>query len=184
MGFLQRSPVFSSPEKLRHYKEVPMLRPLSLFLVTSVLSGCSVMMAASGPSHEPDLSALKAGSMREDVRRELGPPISSIRKASGDVATYQYFTGTDQSYRRAAAYAVLDGLTLGFAELVTAPAEAVQGDRHVVEVIYDTHGRVKSVHQTVHDAPIPWAKEAIDVEESSKPSSTTESRLQGSDSPS
>ena len=55
---------------------------------------------------------------------------------------YQFFTNDPASYERAAAYALLDTVTLGIAELFTTPIESLKGDKHTVTVVYDLNDRV------------------------------------------
>ena len=128
---------------------------LSAVVVVALLGGCSVFMAASG-SKEPDLASIRIGrSNRSQVEKQLGKPISFIRKGYGDEATYQYFTGDKPSYGRAAVYAGLDVVTLGLAELATSPIESLQGDKHTVVILYTPSGIVKDFKHEVMKAPLP-----------------------------
>ena len=140
-----------------------LLAPILLF------SGCSPFMAASA-SKPPDLSVLSAGANRSEIDRELGKPISIIRRGPKVIATYQYFTGDEANYRRAALYAVLDGLTMGISELVTFPMEALQGDKNMVVVTYDHKGRLISTEQWMEEAPLPKPEKLVGLEEALKPS--------------
>lgn len=135
----------------------------ALLVPALFLSGCSAIMAASS-SENKDLGVLKYGTRRFDVERELGKPIKFDRTARGDVATYQYFSGDEANYKRAAAYTVLTGVTLGMSEFFTAPVEALQGDRNEVKVLYDRTGRVKSYKHIIHKAPIPPAEKILGIE--------------------
>jgi len=118
-------------------------------------------MAAKG-SETPDLTQLKQGTKRVDVERILGKPIKYNRGSNGDVATYQFFSADDPSYKRAATYAVLDGLTLGVAEVFTSPVEMVQGDRHEIIVTYSRFGRLKSYRHLLYQAPLPPPEKIIE----------------------
>lgn len=141
---------------------------LSLLAITLATSGCSAMMAATG-SDSPDLSVLRAGTPRKTVQASLGRPTSSIRTGYGDEVTFQYFTGDEPNMRRAAVYAVLTGVTLGLAEVVTAPAEMVQGDRHVVVARFDRNGRLIDYRTTTVTAPIEAPEKIVGLEEELNP---------------
>lgn len=143
------------------------MKNIALLVVLMIsLSGCSVFMAAT--SHpEPDITILAQGQTRAVIEKELGKPIQNIREGTGDRATYQFITGDKPDYRRAAVYALLTGVTLGASELVTSPIEALQGQRHVVEVFYDTRGRVRSFRHTVNDAPLPRPQELVGLSKES-----------------
>ena len=80
--------------------------------IAFILSGCSVFMAATG-SDPVDLSKIQVGAHRSVVESQLGKPITFYRNPGGDYAVYQIITGVEPDYKRAAAYAVLTGLTLG-----------------------------------------------------------------------
>jgi len=141
---------------------------LILTLSLAGLSGCSVFMAATS-QEPPNLSVLEAGTPRLALERELGRPITDFKTNTGSIATFQYFTNDPANYRRAATYAVLDGITVGFAELITFPAEAVQGDRHVVTVWFDHSGKVISSRTSSHAAPIPYPEKMVGLEEELRP---------------
>lgn len=135
----------------------------ALILLVS-FSACSVMMAAT-PREAPDTSGLKRGVHRDQIEGILGRPVTYFRRGNGDLATYQFMSNDEASYRRAAAYAVLDGLTLGLAEFFTFGIEAVQGDRHEVEVLYDVSGRAISIREIVHSAPIEKPEKLLGIDE-------------------
>lgn len=124
-----------------------------LLLVSLCFSGCSVFMAASS-QEEKDLSSIVVGMDRSAAEAVLGKPMSVLRDSKGDIATYVYVSHDEQSYERAATYAVLDGITLGLAELVTFPIEALQGRKNEVKVIYDRKNQVRSITHFQHDAVV------------------------------
>lgn len=133
------------------------MKKLSTLVFLSIwpfCTGCSVILAAS-PSEEPNLQVLAVGTTETQVEEELGLPISSIRTRSGKINTYQYFSGDRESYGRAAAYTVLDVLTIGLAEIVTTPIEALQGDKHTVKITYNFNDCVTKVTQETLSAPLP-----------------------------
>ena len=139
-----------------------MVKHLVLVLLTLVsFPGCSVFMAASS-SEAPDLSVLRSGATIKEVNQALGKPISFLRTDRGDIAVYQYFTGDKANYKRAATYAVLDGLTVGLAEVITSPAESLQGDKHVITVQYTRGGHLTAVSQSVKKAPLEAPEKIIE----------------------
>ena len=136
---------------------------LTLALLCFSLSGCSVMMAASS-EEAPTMSVVRVGATKTEVEKELGRPITDLNDRGGSIATYQYFTGDEVSYERAVTYAVLDGVTLGLAELITFPAEALQGDKNVVTVRYDRFDRVIDITHAIHQAPLDKPEKIIGIE--------------------
>lgn len=119
-----------------------------------LLTGCSVFMAASG-STTPDLSVLEPGTSRKVIERELGKPLKQRRLKWENEATYQFFTNDQPNYGRATSYAFLAGMTMGLSEFVTAPIEAVQGDRHEIVITYNRSNRLKKYRHEIFKAPIP-----------------------------
>ncbi len=118
------------------------------------LSSCSVYLASQGRT-APDISAVKPGMERSHVETVLGNPVASLRKDTPlDVVSYQYFSEERPHYGRAAIYGVLDVATLGLAELVATPVEALQGDKYIVEILYDKHRRVEEMNVYMLKAPI------------------------------
>ena len=124
------------------------------------------MMAASS-QEEPALDSLRIGATKKEVQAQLGRPITDFREPVGSVATYQYFSGDDASYQRAATYAVLDGVTLGLAELFTFPTEALQGTKHTVTIHYDRFDRVLRIKESVQEAPLDKPEKIIGLEKES-----------------
>lgn len=135
------------------------------------LNACSVMMAATSQD-APNTSGLQAGAQRADIEKVLGRPTKQVREWTGVRATYQYMTNDQKNYKRAATYAVLDGLTLGAAELFTFGMEAVQGDRHEIEIFYDRSGRLISKKETVFKAPIDKPEKIFGIDEDAPETAT------------
>ncbi len=128
-----------------------------------VLPGCSVYLAATSPE-QPDLSQVHPGADRVQVEKQLGKPIEFVRASGGDWATYT-FPGPDEvDYRRAAAYALLDVVTTGLFELVSAPMETLQNEQHILKINYDTKGRVRSVLHFQKGAPLPKPQKLLGIE--------------------
>jgi hypothetical protein len=120
---------------------------------TFALFGCSAIMAASG-SKSPDLSVLEPGTSRSKIEEVLGKPIRQRRLRWLDEATYQFFTNDEANYGRATSLAVISAFSLGLTEIITAPIEAVQGDRHEIIVTYSRSGRLRKFKHITHKAPI------------------------------
>jgi hypothetical protein len=138
-----------------------MFNKIIALLVLFNLTACSVFMAASS-TDELKLSEIRVGALRTDIEKHLGKPISNYRKGTGDVATYMVLTGDKGDYRRAATYAVLDGLTLGLAEFITFPTEALQGDQNIFEITYSNQKRATSIKYKKKEAPVANPSEVIE----------------------
>lgn len=111
-----------------------------------------------------DRAILRPGTPRAEIEELLGSPIASSKKhISPHVVTYQYFTGAERSYGRAAAYGALGFVTLGLSEFVTTPVEMLQLDKHIVEVVYDSRGRVKTLSDTLEKAPLEHPERMLDI---------------------
>lgn len=110
-------------------------------------------MAASG-SRSPDLSVLEPGTSRLRIEEAFGKPIRQRRLRWLDEATYQFFTNDEPNYGRATSLAFISALSLGLTEIITAPIEAVQGDRHELIVTYSRSGRLKKFKHITYKAPI------------------------------
>ena len=90
------------------------------------------------------------------------------------IRTYQFFTGDKASYQRAAVYTILDVLTIGAAEIFTTPVEALQGDKHVVYVVYDLNDKVEEINVRSSKAPLDTPEKMLGIDEPNfpKPSET------------
>ncbi|MEW6545195.1 MAG: hypothetical protein AB1411_16525 [Nitrospirota bacterium] len=94
-------------------------RFLMLAVALIVCSGCAVSAAINQPAQK-DWRVLEAGADRDEVRAELGAPISS--EPTYDVFRFQE-GASGWKYVRAFLYTVADVFTLGLAELITYPVE-------------------------------------------------------------
>ncbi len=128
-----------------------------------LLTGCSVIMAAHDEK-DIDLKTLRTGMHRSEVEQILTNKLHEGGAHYGRAVTYQYFTGDERSLGRAAAYGLLDIATLGLAEIVTTPVEALQGDKHLVTVTYDAEGRVVRVRDTIERAPLDKPERMLGLE--------------------
>lgn len=118
-----------------------------------LLSGCSVMMAASG-TEEPDLYYVQDGNTREVVEGQLGQPIKSIPLANGEQEEhYEYYIGNKPSAGKAWGYFLTDVLTLGTAEIFTTPVEMASGQKFKIIVVYDAMDKVIKVGQPIQIDP-------------------------------
>jgi len=117
-------------------------------VVSLLLSGCSVGMAASGHK-EQDTSIIFPGSNRAVIMFKLGPPDTSrVLEDGGTEDTYSIQQGNEASSGRAWAHAGLDLLSLGLWEVVATPYELAQGEKKSRYVItYDTAGNVVKVEK-------------------------------------
>jgi len=140
------------------------LKSLLLLCVMFSLSSCSVYMAAKG-NDEVDLSVLKPGTKRSAVEAVFGKPVAPLRPdTESGVVSYQYFTGDEPSTQRAVVYGILDVATLGIAEVVGTPVEALQGDKHIVEVNYDKENVVQAVNIYFLRAPLAKPEKFLGVD--------------------
>lgn len=113
-------------------------------LLTLVLAGCSVFMAASGEK-DPHMYSIQRGSPRYVVEREFGAPRSDVLDEKGNsVCTYVFEVGDEPSGGRAAMHATLDVLTLGIWEIAGTPMEALQGETYQATVTYGPDDTVQT----------------------------------------
>jgi len=136
---------------------------IASFSCPLLLSGCAVVMAAH-QTDDIDIKTLAVGTPRAEVEAVLSNSIEEGAGRVGKSATYQYFTGDEKSYGRATVYGLLDLATLGAAELATTSIEALQGDKHIVKVEYDAHGRLLSLQETVEKAVLEKPEKILGLE--------------------
>ena len=113
-------------------------------LLLSASFGCSVVMALSG-EEDPALEILSVGQDRALVLQNLGEPSSTRRVDGRATDTFLLRFGDEPSVNRAWGYVFMDLMTLGLAELVATPGEAMQGEEVRVTVEYDGDDRVRVV---------------------------------------
>ncbi len=118
------------------------LRPLllgSLLLLSfSVLTNCSVYMAAKQPK-EKNIDVLSIGTPRSLVLAELGQPVTSEIRDGNKVDIFAFTQGYSAGNRtgRAVWHGVADVFTLGLWEVVGTPVEAAfDGTKVSYEVTY------------------------------------------------
>lgn len=119
---------------------------IKLIILFFTLSGCSVGMAMSG-KETPNLGMVQVGASRGEIELTLGPPGKTVTLKNGNrMDVYEYEVGNDPSVGRAAGHAVMDLLTLGLWEIIGTPIEAVQGDKRILNIIYDKEDIVLSIN--------------------------------------
>ena len=101
------------------------LKPLVLLCA---ISGCSVYMEATRPS-PIDLEKFRPGDSRTSVMEELGSPVDTSKGAGGDSCDlyllYLRGYGTAGKVPIAIVESAADFFTIGLAEIVLSPTEAV-----------------------------------------------------------
>lgn len=130
-----------------------------VIFITIWLSGCAQVMVMRQPSpYTP--TTLTAGSSRNMLVAELGPPISSETYSSGRQEVFKYTDGGGKNHGavkfiRLAGYTVGDLFTLWLDQVIWMPLEkyAFSGKDHVVTVQYNQPNdgplRVKSVDDKI-----------------------------------
>lgn len=121
---------------------------LSVLIVMTSSSGCSVFMAASG-KREPNLSMITIGSHRAEVELQLGSPRATVAHQGGQYRTdtYEYELDNKPSAGRAVAHGVMDFLTLGLWELIGTPVEAFKGEKREMVITYGSDDRVAAINR-------------------------------------
>ncbi len=116
-------------------------------ILTAILAGCSVYVAANQPSKK-DLHELRQGAPRSAVLKEFGQPVSSEMKDDKRVDIVSFTQGYTEAEKasRAMFHAAADVFTTGLWEVVGTPAEAVfTGRQMTFEITYDAHDQVETV---------------------------------------
>jgi hypothetical protein len=128
---------------------LPSALPAHALAVVSLvlgLSGCAVVMAASGKP-EPDLSVCTIGATAEQIEAQLGEPTSTqALPDGGSECRYAFWKGDPPSYGRAAAHAAADVLTYGLWEVIYGTRMEASGDpahRYEMRVTYGADGRAR-----------------------------------------
>ncbi|MGL5357112.1 MAG: hypothetical protein ACRC0F_11180 [Cetobacterium sp.] len=111
-----------------------------IILFTIILAfntGCSAIMAASGED-EVELHFLKKGDSKNITIAKIGknPIITKQMEDDIEIQIFKLRTNDEPCYPRAAAYVLLDSLTLCLAEVFTTPIELVKGSTYYLKVNY------------------------------------------------
>jgi hypothetical protein len=105
------------------------------------LAGCSIFMEVTRPT-PVDLGEFQAGTSRATVLGKLGAPDGTVTEGNGeDCDLYRLYTrgyGASGKLPIATAEVAADVFTLGLAEIILTPAEALtMNEKHAVSVCYD-----------------------------------------------
>ena len=113
-----------------------------------LLGGCSTVMEANRPN-AVNLAKYTPGEKRSDVVAALGAPESTLKDGGNACDVYELHMKGASTAKKAAVIigeAGADLLTLGLAEVVAAPSEAVsKGRPHTVLICYSGDGSLVSV---------------------------------------
>ncbi len=117
-------------------------------IISFVISGCSVGMAMSG-KEAPNLGMVQVGATRGEIELTIGSPFKTVTLKNGNrMDVYEYEIGNAPSAGRAAGHAVMDLLTFGLWEIIGTPMEAVQGDKHLLNITYDKNDNVIAINSS------------------------------------
>jgi hypothetical protein len=133
-------------ETMKHARR-SLLLGLCSILLFSLLSSCSVFIAANQPGKK-DLSILVAGTPRSRILSEFGQPISSRLVGNRRIDLFSFTQGYSKEAKagRAFAHGAADVVTGGIWELAGTPTEVVfSGKKLSFEVTYDFSDRVERV---------------------------------------
>ena len=119
-----------------------------LFTLLSILiSGCSVFMAAKQPGIK-DVDLFRAGTSRSMLLAEFGTPAVSEIRDGKKFEIYRFVQGYSTAAKagRALFHGAADVVTLGLWEIVGTPTEsAFSGNELAYEVSFDENDRVDQV---------------------------------------
>lgn len=120
--------------------------------LASLLSGCSVYMAANQPG-EKNLALLKPGTPRNAVVAEFGTPITSETKNGVKHDVIKFTQGYSAGARagRAILHGAADVFTAGLWEVAGTPVESTfNGTQMSAEVVYDASDRIAQIIPLSH----------------------------------
>ena len=116
-------------------------------LMVSMLSGCSIYMAASQPQAKK-ISLFKVGTPKSLLMAEFGTPQAKITRKGKEYEIYAFETGSHTGVKAAkvGAYAVANVFTLGLWEVVGTPLETlIRSTDMAYEVSFDKNDLVDHV---------------------------------------
>jgi hypothetical protein len=117
-------------------------------VLTSLLSGCSIVMALSGHK-DPDLQYLHVGSAQTEVEQLLGQPKESHPTNYGArTDIYEYEVNNEPSAARAVMYLIYDVVTIGISEVIFTSAELMTGEKKRLPIYYGADGNVAGINET------------------------------------
>ena len=129
-------------KKLTLYKYL-----LWLALLSVMLAGCSVFMAAKQPEKK-DIDLLQPGTTRAQMISEFGAPVVSELKDGKRYEIFKFVQGysTGAKAGRAFFHGAANVVTLGLWELIGTPTEITfSGDEMAFQVKYDENDVVEEV---------------------------------------
>ena len=150
------------------------LKPLVLLCA---ISGCSVYMEATRPT-PTDLAKFQPGDSRISVEEKLGSPVDTSKGESGDSCDlyllYLRGYGTAGKVPIAVAESAADFFTLGLAEIVLSPTEAVtRNEKRPVWFCYQNDALVSVTPKSAESAtPTPTPETPTPPPSSAIPSPT------------
>jgi hypothetical protein len=127
-------------------------------LLASGMGGCSTYMEATRPD-PVDLDRFKPGEARIDVVGQIGAPTSSVKDQDKSCDVYQLYIHGPGAWGKAGiafGEAAADVFTLGLAEAVTTPAEALTRNKlHTVLFCYGGDDKLALVQASDSDKAPP-----------------------------
>jgi len=111
----------------------------------TLLSGCSVFMAANQPTMK-NIELFQTGTPRNQLLAEFGAPFISEVRDGKKVEMFRFIQGyrTVTRTSRAVFHGLASVVTLGLWEVIATPTEGIfKGDEVVFEVTYDDEDRVE-----------------------------------------
>ena len=118
---------------------------VAIFGVSVLSSGCSTVMEATRPAGT-NLSKFVIGEKRIDIVADIGPALSTIQDGDSSCDVYKFHTKGTNGYGKTGIIvteAAADFFTLGLAEVVLTPAEAVSdAHAHSVMFCYDAQNKL------------------------------------------
>ncbi len=123
------------------------MRGVAVIALSSLLAGCSVLMAMEG-DEDRDYSSFRPGTHREDVHQRFGPPVTSITEDGQTVDTYKIEEGDESNPGRGVVHLLADLATLGIWEVIATPFEWFQGKDVTYVLRYGADDTVESVTPT------------------------------------
>ena len=101
-------------------------------------------MAMHG-KQDPNLAAIQIGMDRSLVILNLGQPSRSVMSATEKADVFALERGNAPSGGRALAHGAMDLFTFGLWEVAGTPIEAMQGEKMVLTIEYDSQNKVTKV---------------------------------------
>lgn len=122
-----------------------LLLSISFLILSSVVSSCSVIMAANKKG--TNVENLQTARSRAQIISQGATVISSERLPSGELVEVYQFQKEQGSAARAFMHGVLDVSTLGLWEVIGTPVEVCMSDdkSFVIKVYYDENEYVKKI---------------------------------------